>query len=125
MQGSRNWKCLPWERVSSTLDFARDSDYLFMIGNEAGLSMVHAKGTGYPAMRDRIRVASGSKWVSAAVLLAMVQDGKLSLDDHPQRHLENWGGKSAAPATEDLDPRRLENYELEIQGELEGELESE
>ncbi|KAJ1495022.1 beta-lactamase/transpeptidase-like protein [Baffinella frigidus] len=98
--------CAAWERLATRLDSAGDSDYLFLVGNEAGLSMAHAKGKASPAMRERIPVASASKWVSAAVLLALVQNGTLSLDDHPQRFLTSWGGPDTAASFNNSDPRR-------------------
>ena len=36
------------------------------------------------------RSASASKWVATTVILDLVKEGKLSLDDHPQKYIKKW-----------------------------------
>ena len=58
-QASSGGECAPWEPFSEALDSAMDTDYLFLVGNEDGLSMAHAKGEVRPSSSSTLEATQG------------------------------------------------------------------
>ncbi|QNQ07980.1 serine hydrolase domain-containing protein [Sphingomonas alpina] len=76
----------------ATVDGAVDASVIpnmtLIIGDADGILHVHTKGNFDPnAATD---LASGSKWLFAAMAIRMVQAGKANLGDHPQQYLTFW-----------------------------------
>jgi CubicO group peptidase (beta-lactamase class C family) len=78
---------------------ASDGDGWVLVAGDArsGAALVHA-GASAPPPHVPVPIASASKWVSAAVILRQVQEGRLSLEDHPQRFLGPAWGAGATDA---------------------------
>jgi len=54
------------------------------------LKAAYQYNRGASTLQTSYESASTSKWVSAAVILHLVQSGTLSLSDRPQDHITNW-----------------------------------
>ena len=65
-----------------------DADFSLLITANNGHKFSHSRGTS--TATTVYRSASTSKWVTAAVILSLVEDGILSLDDHPQNFISTW-----------------------------------
>jgi CubicO group peptidase (beta-lactamase class C family) len=82
---------------------ASDGDGWVLVAGDArsGATLVHA-GAAAPSPDVPVPIASASKWVSSAVILRQVQEGRLSLDDHPQRFLGPAWGAGATDARRNI-----------------------
>jgi len=69
-------------------DWNADTDFTLMLETELGNSFSHSVGDSSPA--TTYRSASTSKWVTAVVLLDLVDRGIMTLDDHPQETIDFW-----------------------------------
>ena len=65
--------------------------YTFMVKNDKGKTLTYSQGKSTP--KKLYRSASTSKWVTATIILELVQEEKLSLNDHPQKYLKFWDKK--------------------------------
>lgn len=75
--------------IISDLDaFDTDTDFTLIIRAENGSTFMH--DTGNSTETFLYRSASTSKLVTAVVILSLVQDGILSLEDHPQDYISTW-----------------------------------
>lgn len=66
----------------------RDTDFTLMMQESGGRSFTHSTGTSSPT--TSYRSASTSKWVTAIVVLDLVDQGVLDLDDRPQDFIPSW-----------------------------------
>lgn len=57
--------------------------------------VVYKKAFGKYTEGQIVPIASASKWLSAAVILALADEGRLSLDDPVSKHLPNFTGEKA------------------------------
>lgn len=75
--------------ISLQLDGLKSADdFTLMVVNKAGREFVYNRGT---SSRDsQYLSASASKFVTAVVLLALVDEGILALDDKPQDWIDFW-----------------------------------
>lgn len=86
-------------RMQTAIDALESSnvatDFVALLRTNDGRELVveHGKAT----VRDSFRSASTAKWVTAAVILRLVDQGLMSLDDHPQDYLDFWTQDPAAP----------------------------
>ena len=65
--------------------------FTLMVENQKGDILTHSVGA---SNENRLyKSASTSKWVTATIILELVQEGKLSLSDHPQKYLSFWRKK--------------------------------
>ena len=76
-------------------DTLRDSDddgWVLVAGTaEGGVELVHA-GARAPPPTSPVVLASAMKWITAAVVLTVVDQGSMALSDAPQRWLgDSWG----------------------------------
>ena len=78
----------PWKRVRDRLGFADIGAFSFTVGTAEGVAFTHHKG-GSTATTPYAS-ASAIKWVTAAVVLSLVEEGILDLDANPQQYLEWW-----------------------------------
>ena len=92
-------ECLPTEDQPSTpattkgdlVSFLDDSgiqDMAVIWGNADGVQFTYSKGELNTS--SIVPIASASKWLSAMIVMRLVEEGILSLDDNPQDHLSFW-----------------------------------
>ena len=78
-----------WAAVCAEFDAIRQPRKVsFQVGDERGVILTYTRGGVTPQTYHPI--ASASKWVASAVFMRLVERGELSLDDHPQAHLDWW-----------------------------------
>jgi CubicO group peptidase (beta-lactamase class C family) len=65
-----------------------DTDFTLLVESNNGSQFVHSRGAS--TATTSYRSASTSKMVTASVILLLVEQGILSLDDHPQDYLDFW-----------------------------------
>lgn len=58
--------------------------------------VVYERTFGRYKLDEQVAIASGSKWLSAATIMALVDDGRLALDDPVSRYLPGFDGPKAA-----------------------------
>jgi CubicO group peptidase (beta-lactamase class C family) len=61
--------------------------------------IVYEKGFGSYTPDTVVLIASAGKWLAAATIMSVVDEGKLSLDDHPSRRLPEFKGDTKDKAT--------------------------
>ena len=71
-----------------------DADFTLLVESEDGRRFVHSQGNS--SAETVYRSASSSKMVTSAVVLALVDDGIMALNDHPQKYLDFWPKDGAA-----------------------------
>ena len=77
------------EEIRLALDnIETNKDFTLMLESNSGHRFIHSTGasTEYTVYES----ASTSKWVSATVILDLVQQGMLTLEDHPQDYIDFW-----------------------------------
>jgi len=65
-----------------------DTDFTLFVESDNGTQFIHSRGAS--TATTFYRSASTSKMVTASVILRLVEQGILSLDDHPQDYLDFW-----------------------------------
>ena len=80
------------KEVQDTLRASDDDGWVLVAGTAEGrVELVHTGGRAPPPSKPLV-LASAMKWITAAVVLAVVDQGSLALSDAPQRWLgDNWG----------------------------------
>lgn len=78
-----------WAPVAAAIESSRLTDLVVIVGNAEGELFTYSKGLGYPDIPG-VQIASSSKWWTSALLLTLVEQGVLSLDDHPQDYIAWW-----------------------------------
>ncbi len=78
-----------------------DTDFSLLVERPDGARLSYARGSSSPV--TVYESASTSKWVSATIILRLVDRGLLSLDDTPAKHLSDW----PLPATHPLSAMTL------------------
>jgi CubicO group peptidase (beta-lactamase class C family) len=77
-----------WEDVRNALDNSDIDDLTLIIGTAEGQVFEHQKGT---STKDTVyELASGSKLLASAAIMALVDKRIVSLDDHPQDYISWW-----------------------------------
>ena len=88
------------EEIRQALDAVdTNRDFTLMLESNNGHRFIHS--TGSSSEYTVYESASTSKWVSATIILDLVQQGVLSLEDHPQAYIDFW------PNTGELSEIRL------------------
>ncbi|MEC8050027.1 MAG: serine hydrolase domain-containing protein [Myxococcota bacterium] len=64
------------------------ADLAVILGNRDGIQFTYSKGD--LDIESIIPIASASKWLSAMILMRLVEEGVLSLSDNPQDYLSFW-----------------------------------
>lgn len=81
----------PWQPVIDLIEASELTDLAVGVGTADGIVFAYAKGTAGDALAFLpMPIASSSKWLTAATLLALVEEGVLSLEDHPQAYIDWW-----------------------------------
>ena len=78
----------PWAQVRAMVDAAPMDELTVIVGTEDANVFVHSKGAS--TAETPYYIASASKWVTATVLLDLVEQGLLALDDTPGDHIPWW-----------------------------------
>ncbi|MBF6057013.1 MULTISPECIES: serine hydrolase domain-containing protein [Thiomicrorhabdus] len=77
------------QQLTAELDQVQsDRDFTLLVESNNGTQYVYNRGSSTP--ETVYRSASTSKMVTSAIILSLVQDGILSLEDHPQDYLDFW-----------------------------------
>lgn len=77
------------EGLMTKLDnYDRDTDFTLLLASENGRSFSH--NVGNSSASTSYRSASTSKWVTAVVILSLIEDGVLNLNDNPQDYIDFW-----------------------------------
>lgn len=84
-----------WADVTATLDAYEVEDLALIVGNASGDVFIYEKGSFN--ISGRYDIASASKWLTSATVLALVEQGVMRLDDQPQDYLEFWTADPADP----------------------------
>ena len=83
----------PWAEVRATVDAHEVPDLTLLVGDATGTLFVHEKGAS--TADTAYRIASATKWVTAATIMTLVEAGTMSLSDRPQDYLEFWTSDAA------------------------------
>jgi CubicO group peptidase (beta-lactamase class C family) len=78
-----------WATITAALEASPLTDLVFIIGNADGELYVYGKGLGYPDIPG-VQIASSSKWWTSVLLITLVEQGVMSLDNHPQDYIDWW-----------------------------------
>ncbi|KAA3644866.1 MAG: class A beta-lactamase-related serine hydrolase [Chloroflexi bacterium] len=77
-----------WDAVTAAIDSSELNDLTVLVGTHDGIVFSYSKGRSTP---DTVyKLASSSKWLSAAAIMQLVEQDILALDDHPQDHIPWW-----------------------------------
>jgi CubicO group peptidase (beta-lactamase class C family) len=90
-----------------TPDFSRVDEFVTQLMKDVPLAgaallvarrgtLLHLRGYGAYDAHTRMAVASASKWVSAAVIALLIDDGTLHLDERASDYIESFAGDKAA-----------------------------
>ena len=82
------------EELSGKLD-GLETDAAFTLLLESGNGRTFSRSIGDSSDETLYRSASTSKLVTAVIILKLVQDGVLSLSDHPQDYIDFWPADGA------------------------------
>lgn len=86
-------------RMDATLsDFLTDTDFTLYLEAEDGGVYQYNKGAS--TLSTSYESASTSKWITATIILRIVDQGLLSLEDHPQKHIAGWSIDASDPLFE-------------------------
>jgi CubicO group peptidase (beta-lactamase class C family) len=69
-------------------DLVTDTDFSLYLEAEDACSFTFSRGSS--TLSTSYASASTSKWVTAVIILRLVDQGLLSLDDHPQDYIPGW-----------------------------------
>jgi CubicO group peptidase (beta-lactamase class C family) len=72
-----------------------DVDFTLLLRDSAGRDFSHSIGAS--TAQTLYESASTSKWVAAAAILELVDQGVLAIDDNPQDYIPTWTTESANP----------------------------
>ena len=78
----------PWADVASVLDASSIDDLALIVGDASGEVYRYEKGSF--GVADEHAIASASKWLTGATIVALVEQGVMNLDDQPQDYLAYW-----------------------------------
>ncbi len=72
-----------------------DVDFTLLLRDSAGRDFSHSIGAS--TAQTVYESASTSKWVAAAAILELVDQGGLDLDDNPQDYIDSWTTEAGSP----------------------------
>jgi len=78
-----------WAPIAAALEASPLTDLVLIVGNAEGELYAYGKGVGYPDI-PQVQIASASKWWTSVLLMTLVEQGVLSLDDHPHEYIDWW-----------------------------------
>jgi serine-type D-Ala-D-Ala carboxypeptidase/endopeptidase len=77
-----------WDKVKAELDAFSVGNAAIIVGTASGVRLRYEKGSF--KLTDRHAVASASKMMAGLTILKLVEDGRMSMSDHPQKYLSYW-----------------------------------
>lgn len=77
------------------LDAFDNDEFSFVLGDATGIRFTYTRGN--TSIDDVKRIASSSKWYTSAVVMALVEQGVMSLQDRPQDYIEWWTDEPSDP----------------------------
>ena len=96
--GARSSPQDPWAPVAAQLEQFRVDDLAVVIGDAGGERWRYQKGRF--SVTSAHLVASSSKWLTGGTLMALVEQGLMSLADRPQDYLGYWTNDSQDPRSQ-------------------------
>lgn len=87
-----------WAEVEAALQASGGDPLLLVVATAEGVQYQYTIGD--IAMDSVLRIASSSKWLSAATLMTLVEADLMSLDDHPQDYIPWWTDDPADPRSQ-------------------------
>jgi CubicO group peptidase (beta-lactamase class C family) len=88
----------PWAEVKAAVDAHEIPDLTLLVGDATGTVLVYEKGAS--TADTEYRIASATKWITAATIMRLVEGGTLSLSDHPQDYLTFWTDDAGDPRSQ-------------------------
>lgn len=88
----------PWAPVREAFFEIAFDNAVLIVGDASGVLFTAEKGV--LTTRSEVRSASSAKLLAGATIYRMVEDGDLSLTDHPQTYLSYWTDEPADPRSE-------------------------
>lgn len=85
----------PWAAVGAAIDAHEIADLTLLVGDANGTLFVYDKGAS--TADTEYRIASATKWVTAATIMTLVEEGTMSLSDNPQDYLTFWTSDAQDP----------------------------
>lgn len=83
--------CQYWSKVETAMEDFAACNVSLLAGDAAhGTMFFVRKGPGAPTLHEKTWIASGTKWITAAIILDLVERGILDLDDSPEKFLPFW-----------------------------------
>lgn len=79
---------LELDGIDSILAEFDNAEYVLIIGDTEGELYAHIEGD--TARSEKKLIASASKWLSSAAILALVEQGSMDLSDRPQQYIDWW-----------------------------------
>jgi serine-type D-Ala-D-Ala carboxypeptidase/endopeptidase len=79
---------LNFDAVAAAIDAYSDTNFAVIVGDRSGILFERQKGD-FPVTSQRA-IASATKWYTSATIMRLVDKGRLSLSDNPQRYLTYW-----------------------------------
>ncbi len=77
-----------FQTVIDAAEAYNDADFAIIIGDETGILFEYEKGDF--AVTERYLIASASKWLTAASIMRLVDNGVMQLSDNPQDYMPYW-----------------------------------
>ena len=84
-----------WDSLREAIDDSEVENLALVIGDETGALFSHEKGD--LTVDTHVPIASASKWMSAMLILKLVDEGAIALSDHPQDYLSWWTDEPTDP----------------------------
>lgn len=88
----------PWTAVAAALENHGVEDLALIVGDATGERYRYEKGAFQVA--DPYAIASASKWLTGATVVALIEQGVMTLDDRPQDYLPYWTDDPADPRSQ-------------------------
>ncbi len=87
-----------WDAVRAEIDASRLREMTLIVGTADGVVFTYSRGAFTP--QTVVPIASSTKWLTAAVIMTLVEQGVLALDDHPQDYIDWWTADPADPRSQ-------------------------
>jgi CubicO group peptidase (beta-lactamase class C family) len=81
-----------WQPVTDIIDKSELDEFVVIVGDKDRVLLTHTKGAfvkngGADLV---VPIASSTKWLTAATIMTLVEEGKLALTDKPQKYISWW-----------------------------------
>lgn len=86
-----------WDELRASIDQTELEEIVVIFGDHNGAQFVHEKGS---TQRQPVPIASASKLMTAILILKIIDEGTVSLTDHPQQYLSWWTNDPTDPRSQ-------------------------